>query len=61
VRISNPEKLSQFISRQLHHFDGKFDSIMAIKVHLMDKFGDQVPETINFNIGYFEGRQCKKQ
>ena len=61
VRITNPEKPSQFISWQLHHFDGKFDSITAIKVHLMEKFGDQVPATINFNIGYFEGRQSKKQ
>ena len=25
----------------------------------MNKFGVQVPETINFNIGYFEGRQSK--
>ena len=61
MRITNPEKPSQFISRQLHHFDGKFDSITAIKVHLIDKFGDQVPQTINFNIGYFEGRQSKKR
>ena len=27
----------------------------------MEKLGDQVPETINFNIGYFEGRQSKKR
>lgn len=27
----------------------------------MDKFSDQVPDTINFNIGYFEGKQSKKR
>lgn len=31
------------------------------KYALMEKLWDQVPETINFNIGYFEGRQSKKR
>jgi len=61
MRITNQEKPSQFIDHQLHHFDGKFDLITAIKVHLMEKLGYQVPATINFNIGYFEGRQSKKK
>lgn len=58
MRVTNP---SQFVSRQLHYFDGKFDSITAIKVHLMETLRDQVPKTINYNLGYFEGRQSKKR
>ena len=27
----------------------------------MEKLGNHVPETINFNVGYFEGKQSKKQ
>ncbi len=61
MRVTKPEKPSQFISRQLHHFDDKFHSITALKVHLIETLGEQVPETINFNLGYFEGRQSKKR
>ena len=40
---------------------GKFTSITSIKVLLMEKLGNHVPETINFNDGYFEGKQSKKR
>ena len=58
VKIIDP---SLYITRQLHHFSGKFASITALKVHLMENFGDHLPDTIHFNIGYFEGRQSKKR
>ena len=27
----------------------------------MEKLGDNLPETINFSVGYFEGKQSKKR
>ena len=61
LKIIDPEKPSLYITRQVHHFNGKFDSITAMKVHMMEKFGDQLPDTVHFSIGYFEGRQSKKR
>ena len=60
LKIIDPDKPSLYITRQVHHFNGKFDSITAMKVHMMEKFGDQLPDTVHFSIGYFEGRQSKK-
>ena len=35
--------------------------ITSIRVLLMEKLGDHVLEAINFNVGYFEGKQPKKR
>ena len=47
------------ITRQLHHFDGKFRSVTDVKVHLMEELGDEVPSTIHFDVGYYEKRSNK--
>ncbi len=60
VRIINPEKPSQFITRLLHHFHGRFTSTTALKIHLMEKLGEHVPDTVQFNIGYFENKVSRK-
>ena len=39
----------------MHNFTEKFSSIVAIKLLLIDKFGDQVADNLDFNLGYFEG------
>ena len=38
----------------------KFDSVTAIRVKLIDELGDQVPDKVDFNVGYYEGRQQAK-
>ena len=46
--------------RDLHHFLGKFESIVGLKMKLMDEFGPLLPPTTDFQIGYFSGRQSTK-
>ena len=38
----------------------KFDSVTAIHVKLIDELGDQVPDKVDFNVGYYEGKQQAK-
>ena len=46
--------------RDLHHFTGKFESIMELKMKLMDEFGALLPPTTDFQIGRFWDRQSTK-
>ena len=48
------------ICRHLHGCDIKFESVTAIRVKLIDELGDQVPEKVDFNVGYYEGKQQAK-
>ena len=47
----------------MYRFNERFTSLTAIKVHLMENFGDQVPNTtcIDFSVGFYERRQSKKR
>lgn len=38
----------------------KFESVSALRLKLHDDFGEHVPSTTNFNVGYFEGQQHLK-
>lgn len=60
VKIINPEKSTQYITWKIHRFSEKFTSVNALKVYLMETFGDHVPNTTDFNIGYYDGKQSKK-
>jgi len=41
---------------QLHCFHCKFTSVTAIRVKIIDEFEDQVPDSLKFSIGYFDGK-----
>ena len=60
LKIINPLKESDVVVRQLHRFNSKFDSLTAHWVKLIDEFAETVPDTVNFNVGYFDGRQQAK-
>ena len=45
----------------MRKFKGKFSSIIDLKVKLMEEFGEQIPTTVQFSVGYFEGRQSTKK
>ena len=60
MKIIHSNKKSDFVVRELHHFHGKFDSITSLKLKLMDEFGELVPATTEFQIGYFRGKQSTK-
>ena len=37
-----------------------FESVTALRVKLIESFRENVPNTIDFNVGYFEGSQQEK-
>ena len=60
VKIINPAKKSDVIVRHLNNFTGKFDTVMALRLQLIEAFSDQVPNTVDFSVGYYEGSQQSK-
>ena len=60
VKIINPVKKSEVIVRHLHNFSTKFTSVTELHVKLIDEFKEQVPDSIEFNVGYYDGSQQAK-
>jgi len=60
VKIINPEKKTEFIVREVHSYHDKFESIGVMKVKLMEEFSENVPKTLDFNVGYLAGKQNTK-
>ena len=60
VRIINPSKKSDVVSRYLNKYSSKFTAVNAVRVQLIEEFKDQVPDSLTFQIGYFEGSQQAK-
>ena len=60
VKIINPNNKTDFIITKMHSFHRKFKSIGMMKLKLMEEFGEQVTETLEFHVGYFSGKQCTK-
>lgn len=60
LKVINPKKKNSFVVRDVHQFHVQFSSVIDLKAKLMEEFQDQVPETVFFNVGYFEGCQSAK-
>ena len=60
VKIINPHLKKDAIIRDLRKFNGRFKTIIDLKVRLMDEFGDQIPPSTTFGVGYFAGRVSAK-
>lgn len=60
MKIVNPLKKSDTVMRYLHHYNRKFESVIALRTKLVEQLKDQVPDSLTFNIGYFEGHQHSK-
>jgi len=56
VKIINPNKKSDVVVRQLHSFCLKFSSVSALRGKLIEEFQEQVPDSLRFSVGYFDGR-----
>lgn len=61
MKIYNPERRSKFIWRDLHNICHKFVNVEAARSALYHELEDDVPDTGDFSIGYFEGKQQKKK
>ena len=53
-------KRSKFVARELKIFTGVFGTIKALKLKLMEEMDTLVPPTLDFQLGYFSGKQSKK-
>ena len=60
VKIINPSKKSDVSVRHLHECSTKFESVMALRIKLIKSFKENVPNTVDFNVGYYEGSQQAK-
>ena len=60
MKIINPSRKSDVIVRQLHDYYSRFESVVGIRAKLIERFKDQVPNSISFDVGYFEGQQHSK-
>ncbi len=45
VKILNPVKKSDVITCELHHFNGKFESVLSLRLKLMEHLKEDVPST----------------
>ena len=54
VRLINPKKKSDYVVRMWHNTTDLFTSPARMKLSLMDYFGNEVPSTTDFQVGYFE-------
>ena len=60
IKIINPQKKSDVIVRQLHDTKCRFESVVVLRAKLIEEVGDQVPNTITFDVGYYGGQQHSK-
>ncbi len=52
VKIINPLKKSDVITRELHHFNSKFESVLSLRLKLIEHLKEHVPSTVDFNVGH---------
>ena len=60
VKIINKSKRSEFVTRELKTFTGIVETVKTLKLKLMEKLDTLVPSTLDFQVGYFSGKQSKK-
>ena len=52
MRIINPKKKSDVTTRMLHHFHSKFDSVLMLRIKMVEELKDVIPDTTTFKVGY---------
>ncbi len=60
VKIINPQRKSDAVVRYLHNCTSKFGSALDLRMKLIEELKDLVPDTMSFNVGYFEGQGHSK-
>ena len=61
MKIISPANKKDSITRDLRKLNGKFSSVIDMKVKLLEEFQELLPCTTEFSVGYFHGRQSVKQ
>lgn len=57
--LNSAKRDKKLITRQLHHYSGSFRTLTDMRVRILEELKDQLPNTIDFDIGYYEKRSCK--
>ena len=57
VKIINPSRKSDVILQQLYDYYSRFESVVGLRAKLIE---DPVPNSISFDVGYFDGQQHSK-
>ncbi len=60
MKVLNPVKRKKPITRQVHDFKGKFESVAQLKAQIFKALRDELPKDPTADVGYFEGRQSSK-
>jgi hypothetical protein len=61
VKIYNPVRRSQFSWRDLHDVSHRFTSVGSLRLALYHELEDEIPDNEEYCLGYFEGKQQKKE
>ena len=61
VRIINPKKKSDYVVQAWHDVRGQFDTPDSLKEKLVEHFPNDLPTSLQFKVGYFEGRGSTKR
>ena len=54
VKIINPSRKKESVTRELRRYNGRFASVTEMKVRIVEQFDDYVPQTRRFSVGYFD-------
>ena len=46
---------------EVHQFNQRFATIQELKEKIMEEFSDQLPEAMDYQVGYFHGKQSAKR
>ena len=57
--LNNAKRSRKAIIRYLHHSSYRFYSMTDLRVCLLEELGDDLPDTIKFDVGYYEDRSSK--
>ena len=57
VKLYNPVRRSQFTWRDLHNITHKFESVATLCSTLYHELEDDVPDSRDFSVGYFEQKK----
>lgn len=60
VRVINPQSKRDYMDLTWHDMTEMFDSVVKLKENLIESFPEYVPSTLDFQVGYLEGRNSQK-
>ena len=61
VKVLNPIKRKKAVTRQMHEFKGRFQTVKQLKTQIFEELCDELPEDSASEVGYFEGRQASSK